>query len=97
LAAGALTRSPRRRRIGQRFELAHSLPKLVQDGGAAPEQSTAMRRGLDALPAAVEQPDAKRVLELGHRLRDGRLREVELCRGARHASLADDGVYSYGS
>jgi hypothetical protein len=40
--------------IGEEFEFSDALPKLVENGGAAFEQGTAVDRGLDSLRAGRE-------------------------------------------
>jgi hypothetical protein len=51
-----------------------------------------MGRCLHALPTAVDQADAERVLHLGDRLRHRRLRQIKLSSGFRHAAPAHDSV-----
>ena len=71
---------------GQEFELAQALPHLVEDGHAAFEQRLAIGGELDSLGAAVEQPDAQGMLQVGDGLGDDRVRDCEMRGGLRHAA-----------
>src|SRR5262249_60714161 len=67
-----------------------ALFELVENGKAAPKQRASVDGRLDALPAAVEQGDAERVLHVGDRSRHGWLRDREPRRGLRHAAGVSD-------
>jgi hypothetical protein len=78
-----------RRRIGEKFDVPDPLPELVEHGEAAPDDRLAVLRRLDAPGAALEQPHAERMLEIGDRARDCRLRGAETLRRLRHAAGLD--------
>ena len=54
-------------RIGKVTDVLDALPELVEHRDAAAEQRAAIQRRLHAERAAVEQPDAERMLEIGNR------------------------------
>ena len=63
--------------------------RFVEDRGALTLQSHAVRRGDDAAPAAVEQPDAERVLQFHDRFGNAGLRDAEVFRRLAHAAGLD--------
>ena len=56
------------RRVGKKFDLLDALPELIECGEPVLENRATIERGLDTLPAALEQTHAERVLEIGNRL-----------------------------
>ena len=76
----------------------HALHALLDFRGgreqppAVVEQQAARRREPRAMPAAVEQQHVEVVLELAHRIGDGRGHVVEFDRGAGEAAAPVDGV-----
>src|SRR5262249_15176070 len=79
-----------RARISEELDVANALLELVERDRAALEQGTAIHGRLDALGAAVEQPHAQRMLEVGDDLRNGGLRHPELCGRLGHAAALHD-------
>src|SRR5262245_21565905 len=72
-------------RISEKSYLPNSLVQFTKHSDAALEGSAAILRWLNALSAAVEQPDAKSMLHVGNGLRNSGLRCAQhLCR-FRHA------------
>src|SRR5262249_39215443 len=70
----------------QELDVLHRLPQIVEDGGAAIKQGATIVRRLDALPAAVKQAHADRMLQLRDRARNGRLRGVQKRSRLAHAA-----------
>src|SRR5262249_47558439 len=78
-----------RRRVGKELDVLHALAQVVEDGDAAFLQGETIERRRNAAPAAIDQPHAERVLQLGDRLRYGRLRDIEPARRLAHAAGVD--------
>src|SRR5262249_9277845 len=78
-----------RRRIGEELDVLHALAQLVEHGDASPDDGLAVLRRRDAPGAAFEQPHAERMLEIGDRARDRRLRGAESLRRLSHAASFD--------
>jgi hypothetical protein len=78
-----------RRRIGEEFDVLHALAQLVENRDAAPDDGLAVLRRRDAPGAAFEQAHAERMLEIGNRARDCRLRGAESLRRLGHAARLD--------
>src|SRR5258708_851110 len=76
-------------RIGDRLDLPNSLPKLVEGGRPPRVQDLAEARRDDTLRAAVEEPGANRVLEIGDPFRDRRRRDAESQGRLGHAAALD--------
>src|SRR5262249_2028389 len=77
--------------IGEKLDILDALAELVEHGDAAPDDGVAVLRRLDAPRAALEQAHAERMLEVGGRPRDGRLRRAEALRRLGHAAGLDHG------
>ena len=50
--------------IGQKFDLFHALPELVEHGDAALEQCAAVDRGLDPMRSPVEEAEPDSMLDV---------------------------------
>lgn len=77
-------------RVGEELEFLDALFDLVEDRYAAPNERLAIGRRFNAVPAAVEQAKPERLLHIGDRFRDGRLRNRELGRCSGHAAVLHD-------
>lgn len=75
-----------------RGELVASLLELLEDTRRVSREQLAGAGQLDAAADPLHQRHAGGLLELADLLRDRRLRQVQLERGARHAAVAGDGV-----
>ena len=49
-------------RVSQKFDVPYRLTKVIEHGGSALQQGTAIRRRLGTVTAAIEQPHANRLL-----------------------------------
>src|SRR5271168_2787512 len=74
------------RRIGQERDLLHASSQIIEHGGAAIEQYSAIDRCLDALGGPIEETDAERMLQVGNCFRYDRLRDGQLLRRPSHTS-----------
>ncbi len=75
-----------RRRVGEELDPLEPPAHLVEYVDGRLEQCPSIRRGLNPLGAAVEQTDAQRLLQLGNRLGDNRMRDGEPGGCLRHAA-----------
>ena len=68
------------------FQSSDTLLQLVEDGDAGVAERLTVAGQLNAAPAAIEQPHAEGVLEIGNRLGDHRLRDREISSRAPHGA-----------
>src|SRR5690242_4750904 len=64
--------------IGEVLDVLYALPQFIEYHSASFNKGMAVGRWLNASPGAINQAHAQRMLEVGDRLRDRRLRHVEM-------------------
>src|SRR5262249_2599678 len=72
--------------VGQGLDLLYALAQLIENSHPAFEQSLAITRKFDTLRAAVKQPHAQTLLQIGDRLGDNGMSYGEALGGFRHAT-----------
>src|SRR5258706_16296620 len=77
--------------IGEMLDLPDGLTQLIKGDSAAIEKSPRVDRWLDPVWRAIEQPRAERLLHVGDRFRNGRLRDRQPRRCLSHAAALSDG------
>src|SRR5262249_31581969 len=72
------------------LDVLDALPQLVEDRSDSFDERLAVGRWLDALPAAIEQPDTHRPLQLGNGVRNRGLGHVKALGRPANALHLDD-------
>jgi len=73
-------------RVGQELKPLHAASQVVEYGNAAVEECATIQRGLDALRTPIEETNAERMLEIGDRSGDDRMRDGKTFRRSRNAA-----------
>src|SRR5262245_45548922 len=78
-------------RIGQKLDLSHTLPQLIENDDPTFGKGAAIKRQFDTLRAAIEQRHTQRAFEVCNGLRDHRPRNGEALCSLGHVALFGDG------